>query len=164
MDQREPDAPESQDQEAATEPDATSFEVVLRGIVNVVYADGGKDFGYIDRGPDRYYFDPRLVAAEKRPVRGDTVFFTARPPLQEGGRPIAACVLVKGKPAVGSVVNILPSGRACFLAVTDGLGHHYNVYMGLPETMESVSLGDRIRFIADENRKGPSALRPGRVE
>ncbi len=150
--------------ECAPQTSAAAFEVVLRGIVNVVYAAADKNFGLIDRGPDQYYYDPRLVAAEAAPVRGDTVFFTAKPPIQKGAKPVAACVLVKDKPAVGMVVNMLPSGRAGFLQVGDERGHRYNVYMSLPEDISDVSLGEHFRFTASANRQGPSALRPERVE
>lgn len=169
MDQNEAAESESQDQdteptESAPQAPARAFEVVLRGIVNVVYASEDKNFGLIDRGQDQYYYDPRLVAAEEPPVRGDTVFFAAKPPIKKGAKPVAACVLVKGKPAVGMVVNMLPSGRAGFLQVGDERGHRYNVYMSLPEEITEVSLGERFRFIASANRQGPSALRLEKVE
>ncbi|GEM_PF-5136041 len=142
---------------------AAAFERPLRGVVSVVYSDAGKDFGYIIRGDEKYYYDPRLLASEERPARGDTVFFVAKPPLKAGGKPTAAAVLVKGKHAAGAVVNVLPSGRACFLQVADGRGHRFNIFMDLPETMSEVTLGKRFRFVASENRRGPSALKPERL-
>ena len=160
MNQKEPDTPQSDD--AAP---ASSYATVLKGIVDRVYADGGKDFGFIVHGQDRYYFDPRLLASEERPERGDRVFFTPKPPLKQGAKPAAACVLPKGKPAVGTVVNVLPNGKSCFLQVRDELGNHYNVYMAVStERIGEVQMGERFRFIAGENPSGVCAAKPVRME
>ena len=154
--------PESQSEEQKLR--AAAFETPLRGIVSVVYGDAGKDFGYILRDDEQYYYDPRLLASEARPARGDTVFFIAKPPLKAGGKPIAAAVPVKGKHAVGTIVNMLPSGRAGFVQVADERGHRFNLYMGLTEAIAEAQVGERFRFVASENRRGPSAIRPERVE
>jgi hypothetical protein len=92
------------------------------------------------------------------------VYFTPKPPLQQGAKPAAACVLVKDKPAIGVVVNILPNGESCFLQVTDELENHYNVYMPISLPLGEVKVGDRFRFMADENPQGPYARIPKRVE
>jgi hypothetical protein len=135
---------------------------VVKGIVNRTYSEGGKDFGFILRGEEEYYFDPRLVAAEEPPLRGDTVFFTAEAPLKTGGKPVAGCILVKDKAAIGVVINILPNGGSCFLQVADELGHRYNVHMSISKPMGDVQIGDRFLFYPDENRRGVYASRAKR--
>ena len=148
-----------------TEPDASSYATVLKGIVNRVYAEGDKNFGFILHGEDEYYFDPRLLASEERPKRGDRVFFTPKPPLKQGAKPAAACVLVKDQPAVGTVVNVLPNGKSCFLQVRDARGNRFNVYMAISEErLGEVQIGERFRFIAGENPSGICAAKPVRVE
>lgn len=143
---------------------ASSFATVLKGLVNRIYADGEKDFGFILHGEDEYYFDPRLLASEERPTRGARVFFTPKPPLKQGAKPAAACVLVKEKPAIGTVVNILPNGKSCFLQVRDDFGNHYNVYMAVSkERIGEVQIGDEFRFVVGENPSGVCAAKPVRV-
>lgn len=159
MDQKESDTLKSDDVAPAS-----SFATVLKGIVNRIYAEGDKNFGFVVHGEDEYYFDPRLLASEERPERGDRVYFTPKPPLKQGAKPAAACVLVRGKPAVGTVVNVLPNGESCFLKVTDEMGNHYNIYMAVSkERIGEVQPGDEFRFIAGENPSGVCAGRPARV-
>lgn len=169
MEQNEAAKPQSEAQETpeptdAETPPARSFETVLKGIVDVVYSDEDKDFGFIVRKDQKFYFDPRFLAAGDRPGRGDRVFFVARPPLQQDAQPVAACVLVKGKPAVGTVVNLLPNGKSGFLQVTDELDNHFNIYVPIPARLGEVSVGERLRFVADENPQGPFARGPKRLE
>ncbi len=142
----------------------SSYATVLKGIVNRIYAEGGKDFGFIIHEDEKFYFDPRLLASEERPKRGDRVFFTPKPPLKQGANPSAACVLVKDRAAVGTVVNVLPNGESCFLRVEDELENHYNVYMAInKERLGEVEVGERFRFITGENPSGICAARPARV-
>ncbi len=155
---------QSNAQQADDTASASSFATVLKGLVNRIYADGEKDFGFILHGEDEYYFDPRLLASEERPKRGARVFFTPKPPLKQGARPAAACVLVKDRPAIGTVVNILPNGKSCFLQVKDEMGHHYNVYMAInKDRIGEVQVGDEFRFITGENPSGICAAKPVRV-
>ncbi|MGI5820306.1 MAG: hypothetical protein ACOX9R_19640 [Armatimonadota bacterium] len=163
MEQNEPTESQSEDREADDVAPAYSFATVLKGIVNRIYADGDRNFGFVLHGEEEYYFDPRLVASEETPLRGDRVFFTPKPPLKPGAKPAAACVLVKQKPAVGTVVNMLPNGKSCFLQVRDELGNHFNVYMPISTPLGNVSLGDRFRFIAERNPRGPLATCPKRT-
>jgi hypothetical protein len=143
---------------------ASSYATVLKGIVDRVYADGDKDFGFIVHGEDQYYFDPRLLASEERPERGDRVFFTPKPPLKRDAKPAAGCVLVKEKPAIGTVVNILPNGESCFLQVTDNRDNRYNVWMAVSkERIGEVQKGDQFRFMAGENPSGVCAAKPVRL-
>lgn len=169
MEHNEAAEPQSEDQEAVEEnaaqaPPAPSYEPVLKGIVDVVYADEDKDFGFIAGKDQKFYFDPRFLAAEERPVRGDRCFFVARPPLKSNAQPVAGAVLTKGKPAVGSVVNVLPNGKSGFIQVADELGNHFNIYMPISTPLGEVSPGERFRFTARENADGPFAARPMRVE
>jgi hypothetical protein len=159
MTENQSDAPQADDVAPAS-----SFATVLKGIVDRIYSDGGKDFGFIVHGRDRYYFDPRLLASEERPERGDRVFFTPKPPLKQGAKPAAGCVLVKEKAAVGTVVNILPNGESCFLKVKDERGNHYNVYMAVSkDRIGDVERGERFRFIVGENPSGICAAKPARM-
>ncbi|MFP4250438.1 MAG: hypothetical protein ACLFU7_12310 [Armatimonadota bacterium] len=160
MTENQSDAPQADDVAPAS-----SFATVLKGIVNRIYADGEKNFGFVLHGEDEYYFDPRLLASEERPKRGDRVFFTPKPPLKRGAKPAAACALVKDRPAIGTVVNILPNGKSCFLQVKDELGNHFNVYMAVSkERIGEVQMGDEFRFIVGENPSGICAAKPVRVE
>lgn len=164
MEHNDPTEIQPEDRKASETAPASSFATILKGIVNRIYADGEKDFGFILHGEDEYYFDPRLLASEERPKRGDRVFFTPRPPLKQDAKPAAGCVLVKQKPAVGTVVNILPNGESCFLQVRDDLGNHFNVYMAVSkERIGEVQMGDQFRFIAGENPSGVCAAKPVRM-
>lgn len=164
MEQNEPAESQPEDRAADDVAPASSFATVLKGIVNRIYADGDKNFGFILHGEDEYYFDPRLLASEERPKRGDRVYFTPKPPLKRGAKPAAACILVREKHAIGTVVNILPNGKSCFLQVKDALGNHLNVYMAVnTERLGKVRMGERFRFIAGENPSGVCAAKPVRV-
>ena len=164
MEQNEPTENQSGDRATDDVAPASSFATVLKGIVNRVYADGDKNFGFVLHGEDEYYFDPRLLASEERPKRGERVFFTPQPPLKRGTQPAAACVLVKDRPAIGTVVNVLPNGKSCFLRVKDELGNHFNVYMAVSEErIGEVQVGDEFRFMAGENPSGVCAAKPVRV-
>ena len=165
MEQNEPAETQSEDQGSDDVAPASSYATVLKGIVNRIYTDGEKDFGFILHDEEEYYFDPRLLASEERPKRGDRVFFTPKPPLKQDAKPAAACVLVKERPAIGTVVNILPNGESCFLQVKDDRGNHYNVYMAVSkERIGDVQTGDEFRFIVGENPSGICAAKPVREE
>ena len=116
MEQNEPTETQSEDRAADDVASASSFATVLKGIVNRIYADGDKNFGFVLHGEDEYYFDPRLLASEERPRCGERVFFTPKPPLKRGAKPAAGCVLVF-VPALGAYVTpeLLGGGKSMMI-------------------------------------------------
>jgi hypothetical protein len=122
---------------------------------------GRGDFGVINStaGDDAsFVFDMKAVIDDGSLAAGSNVVFIAGSPSQENGLPRAHAVVRVGAQLVGVVDKVFESRHYAFVEVRDDDDVFQYLFLHADDNQWPVEPGDRVSFIAGENRQGATVV------